>query len=152
MCSRKGISAYLQVALSFHRIVIVLKIEENLNSSEAYNYAFLLPNRNVLWSVVMIHWRVTCKEGRWLRRRVGGWEQSWLPSHFLLYLSGLCCLTALPDLWLASNKLGGCFWLWVLRLPPVISVISDFRVLGQIPPPLNHMQTQGQMMTSETYV
>lgn len=44
------------------------------------------------------------------------------------------------------------FWLWVLRLRLVISVISDFRVLEQIPLPLNHIQTQGQMMTSETYV
>lgn len=43
VCSREGISAYSQVVLSFHRIFVVLKIGENLNSSEAYNYAFLLP-------------------------------------------------------------------------------------------------------------
>lgn len=60
------------MALSFHRIVIVLKIEENLNGCEAYNYAFLLPNRNVLWSVVvMIHWRVTFKEGRVAEEKSG---------------------------------------------------------------------------------
>lgn len=86
-CSGERISAYSQVALSFHRMFIVLKLEENLNSSEVYNYAFLLPNKNVLWSVVAmtglrVIWR---KEGR-LRRRGGG-SRARLPCHLLSLLS-----------------------------------------------------------------
>lgn len=85
VCSGEGISAYSWAALSFHRIFIVLKIGENLNSSEAYNYAFLLPNKNVLRSVVvMIYLQVL---GRGKGSRGGGWEareRSGLPSILLI--------------------------------------------------------------------
>lgn len=50
----------------------------------------------------------------------------------------------------SSNKLGR--FSVVVSQALVISVISDFRVSGQIPLPLNHTQTQGQRMTSEAYV
>ena len=60
VCSREGILAYSQVSLSFHRIFTVLKIGENLSSSDAYDYAILLRSENVLQSgAVMIHQQVT---------------------------------------------------------------------------------------------
>lgn len=82
MCSGEGISAYSCAALSFHRICIVLKIGENLNSSGAYNYAFLLPNKNVLRSVVvMIIVASTWQREGEPRRRVGGQGAEWLDFH-----------------------------------------------------------------------
>ena len=62
---REGIPAYSQVVPSFHRIFIVLKIGENLNSSAACNYAFLLPtgtlSRESLSSPEMTPLQVACR-------------------------------------------------------------------------------------------
>lgn len=88
-----------------------------------------------------------------------GGEQSGLPSFFfflnltVFYFTSVFVVQQLLQSWdFSSNKLGRVFGCGFPRLPLVIRVISDFRVLAQIPLPLNHLETQSQKMTSETYV